>query len=173
MAGIDLVELCNILKNDIASTEDYVDVDRVLWMLAFNNVLVNLDSYSGWFSQNYYLYRDNNDRYNPVVWDLNISLGGFPFAGTQGGGSGSLTVEDMMQLPPLLHDNHNDWPLINIILSNPTWKRMYFAHMRTIIHENFANGAYQDLALILQTLIDDAVQSMQINFLPMSSLSVG
>jgi len=155
----DLVELCNILKNDIGSTDDYVDVDRILWMLAFNNVLVNLDSYSGWFSQNYYLYRDNSDIFTPVVWDLNMSLGGFPFAGTQGGGSGSLTVDEMMQLTPLLHDNQNDWPLIYVILSNPSWKRMYFAHMRTIIQESFASGEYLDKALALQTLINDAVQS--------------
>jgi spore coat protein CotH len=38
-----------------------------LWMLAFNNVFVNLDSYTGGFSQNYYLYKDENRRFNPVV----------------------------------------------------------------------------------------------------------
>jgi len=109
----DLVDLCYVLKYDITIIESVVDIDRALWMLAFNNVLVSLDSYSGWFSQNYYLYRDNTDHYNPVIWDLNMSFGGFPFAGTQGGGSGSLTVNlepsparlATCTLPPMSPDN--------------------------------------------------------------------
>lgn len=155
----DLVDLCYILKYDIGSIESTVDIDRALWMLAFNNVLVSLDSYSGWFSQNYYLYKDNTGHYNPVIWDLNMSFGGFPFAGTPSGGSGSLTVTDMQNLTPLLHDNHSDWPLIYTLLSNPTWKRMYIAHMRTIIEENFQSEQYTETALALQNLINGTVQS--------------
>jgi len=55
----DLIHLCDTLANETASIEQILDVDRALWMLAFNNVLVNLDSYIGGFAQNYYLYRDD------------------------------------------------------------------------------------------------------------------
>lgn len=155
----DLVDLCYVLNYDIGSIESVVDIDRALWMLAFNNVLVSLDSYSGWFSQNYYLYKDNTGHYNPVIWDLNMSFGGFPFAGTQGGGSGSLTVEQMQQLPPLLHEAENDWPLMFVIFSNPEWRRMYFAHMRTIINMHFSNGMYLTFAMLMQNTIAEAVES--------------
>ncbi|MGB1217814.1 MAG: CotH kinase family protein, partial [Saprospiraceae bacterium] len=56
----ELIDLCDTLANHINDVEEIVDVDRALWMHAFNNVLVNLDSYSGGFTQNYYLYRDNS-----------------------------------------------------------------------------------------------------------------
>jgi len=35
-----------------------LNVDRTLWMLAFNNTIANLSSYSGQQSQNFYLYKD-------------------------------------------------------------------------------------------------------------------
>ena len=47
-----------------------LDVDATLWMLAFNNVLVNLDSYTGNFSDNYYLYQDENNRFYPHSWEI-------------------------------------------------------------------------------------------------------
>ena len=155
----DLVAVCDTITNYPSSVPSMLDMDRAIWMLAFNNVLVNLDSYSGWFSQNHYLYEDNTKHFNSIVWDLNMSLGGFPFAGSQGGGSGSLTVPDMQQLTPLLHASDNDWPLINVILGDQEYMKMYIAHMRTLVAENFVNGYYQTVATQLQALIDTAVQS--------------
>lgn len=149
----DLVELCDIVTNDLSAYESTINIDRALWMLAFNNLLVSLDSYSGWFSQNHYMYRDRSGVYNPVIWDLNMSLGGFPFAGSPGGGSGALTVSMMQQMTPLLHDNHSDWPLIYMLMSNPQWRRMYIAHMRTIMEEAFVSGQYLEEADDLRTLI--------------------
>ncbi|MBL1144161.1 MAG: hypothetical protein HND54_04395 [Bacteroidetes bacterium] len=49
----ELIHLCDTLNNHTTAIEKILDVDRALWMLAFNNVLVNLDSYSGEFAQNY------------------------------------------------------------------------------------------------------------------------
>jgi hypothetical protein len=155
----DLAELCDAATNDPYALENMLDIDRALWMLAFNNVLVSLDSYSGWFAQNYYLYKDNTGHFNPVIWDLNMAFGGFPFAGTQNGGSGALTVTQMQQLAPELHFNHTDWPLIYALNLNPIWYRTYIAHMRTIAEDFFINGAYLETAQMLRTLIDDAVQS--------------
>lgn len=71
----DLIALCSAATNNTAALENLIDVDRSLWMLAFNNVFINLDSYSGVFAQNYYLYQDNNGYFNPIMWDLNMSFG--------------------------------------------------------------------------------------------------
>ena len=153
----ELVSFCNTVTNDPPGISAVLDIDRALWMLAFNNVLVNLDSYSGWFSQNHYLYKDNNHVFNSIVWDLNMCFGGFAWAGTQGGGSGSLTVENMQDMSPLLHVSEPDWPLIMNLLSNADYKKIYIAHMKTIVDDFFTNGTYKFLAAELQEVIHEAV----------------
>jgi len=155
----ELVSFCNTITNNPDEISAILNIDRALWMLAFNNVLVNLDSYSGWFSQNHYLCKDNNNIFNSIVWDLNMSFGGFAWAGTQGGGSGSLSVTNMQEMTPLLHAAEPDWPLIMNLLSNPVYKKVYIAHMRTIVDEFFGSGDYKTKASELQEIIDGAVQT--------------
>jgi len=147
-----LVDLINTLNNNFTNIESKLDVDRALWMLAFNNVLVNLDSYSGAFRQNYYLTWDLNDRFVPTIWDLNMSFGGFP----GGTGSGPYTATS---LDPMSNSTSTNHPLIVKMLSNPLYKRMYIAHLRTIVQENFASQAYLTMANNLRTTIDASVQS--------------
>ena len=160
----ELVSVCNTITNEPANLAETIDVDRAIWMIAFNNILVNLDSYSGWFSQNHYLYKDNTGHFNPIVWDLNMAFGGFPFAGSPGGGSGSLLVTNMQHLTPLLHATDSDWPLIKNILANPVYKKKYIAHLRTITNESFASESYKTTAQQLQAMIDTAVQSDENKF---------
>lgn len=153
----DLVALCDSVTNNPASLPNVMDVDRVIWMLAFNNTLVNLDSYSGVFAQNYYLYKDHTGHYNPIVWDLNMCFGGFPFSGAGATGMGSLTIPAMQQLPSTLHSTDTYWPLINDIMNNAMYKRMYYAHMRTILNEAIVSGQYETLAAQFQSLINSDV----------------
>jgi hypothetical protein len=155
----ELVRLCDTVTNYGSSLEAIIDMDRVIWMLAYNAVTINLDSYSGVFAQNYYLYRDLNNRFVPISWDLNMAFGGFPFVGSGATSMGSLTVADMQQLPLNIHSTDSYWPLINDVFNNPTWKRMYYAHAKTIADEYFSSGVYQSMANTYQTLIDTAVQS--------------
>ena len=151
----ELIDLCDTLTNHTADIETILDVDRALWMLAYNNVLVNLDSYIGAFAQNYYLYRDDNGRFLPVVWDLNESFGQFSMTGT-----GSLrSTQDKQQLSHLLNENDSDFPLAQKLLSVPMYKRMYLAHFKTIMLENFDDGSYYATAQALQATIDAAVQA--------------
>jgi hypothetical protein len=155
----DLVTLCNTVTNNPSEIESAMDMDRVAWMLAFNNVLVNLDSYTGVFTQNYYLYKDNNKRFNPIIWDLNMSLGGFPYIGSSNTIMGSLTVADMELLSPTIHAADQYWPLINDVMNNASLRKIYFAHMRTITNEIFANNSYVSTASQLQAIVDTAVKS--------------
>ena len=155
----DLVHLCDTVTNYPTAVGNIMDMDKAIWMLAFNNVMVNMDSYSGLFAQNYYLYKDRTGHFNPIVWDMNMGLGGFVFKGTANGGTGTMGITDMQQLSPTLHATDTDWPLINDVMNNPMYKRMYIAHMRTITSEMLASGLYQTLAQHMQTVIDTAVQS--------------
>ena len=151
----ELIDLCDTLANHTTAIEKILDVDKALWMLAFDNVIVNLDSYLGVFSQNYYLYRDDYGRFLPVVWDLNESFGVFSQTGT----SNLNNITAKRQMSHLLHANDASWPLVQKLLSVPMYKRMYLAHFKTILQENFANGTYYDTGLALQNVIKAAVQA--------------
>ncbi len=151
----DLINLCDALKNNINDIEKVLDVDKALWMIAFNNLLVNLDSYIGGFAQNYYLYKDDNGRFNCMIWDLNESFGTFSQTGT-------LNLQNTTaksQMTHLLHENDAAWPLVNRLLTIPRYKKMYLAHFQTIMNENFVNNSYFEKAQAIQATISNAVQS--------------
>ncbi len=160
----NLVAFTNTVTNVTANIETAMDMDRAIWMLAFDNVLVNLDSYMGVFAQNYYLYKDNNARYNPIVWDLNMSFGGFPFVGFSNTSMGSLPIANLQTLTANIHSADQYWPLINAVQNNPMFKRMYIAHMRTILNEMFVSNSYTTMAAQMQSVIDTAVQSDPFKF---------
>ena len=141
-----------------------LDVDRVIWMLAFNNVNVNLDSYSGAFCQNYYLYKDNTNHYNTTIWDLNMCFGGFPYLGVSNSSLAQLSITNMQQMAINIHATDVYWPMINIINSNAQYKKMLVAHMRTIVTECIASGDYVTKANQFQALIDTSVQSDNFKF---------
>ncbi len=151
----ELIDLCDTLTYHIADIEEILDVDRALWMLAFDNALVNLDSYIGAFSQNYYLYRDDNNRFVPVVWDLNESFGVF----SQTGSSTLNSTYQKRYMSHLLHQNDSDFPLVSKLLAVPMYKRMYLAHYKTLLLENFDNGSYYTTGQTLQALISSDVYS--------------
>ncbi len=151
----DLVELCDIIKFNPNDMNDILDIDRVLWMLAFNNLLVNLDSYTGAISQNYYLYKADNGCFNAVVWDLNESFGSFNNTGI----GPPLSVSQMQELSIWLHQNNTDRPLIHRLLNIPMYAKMYVAHFRTMYEEFFLNDDYYSLGTTYQALIDSSVQA--------------
>ncbi|HNW98433.1 MAG TPA: CotH kinase family protein [Bacteroidales bacterium] len=155
---LDLVRLINILNNDTINLDTILNVDRALWMHAINYTLVNLDSYIG-YSQNYYLYMDDNGRFNPIPWDFNMSFGSFR---ETDGINASITLDDTKSLNPLsmiVYSHSTKRPLIVNLIQNSTYKRMYLAHMRTIINENLRNNLYYTRGQELQNMIDGNVQN--------------
>lgn len=153
----DLMRICDTISNHPASLATIMDLDRAIWMLAFNNLLVNLDSYSGVFCQNYYLYKDAEGIYNPVVWDLNMSFGAFPYIGSGATGMGGLTVTNMVQLTPLAHQTDPFWPLLNAVLNQAETRRMFIAHMKTISEEMLESGVYLSRANQFRNMIETSI----------------
>ncbi len=157
-AWMDLINLCDTLNNYTSSINNLLDLDRCFWMLAYNNVLVNLDSYSGSFRQNYYLYRNHKAQWIPTIWDLNMCFGSFSMPGSNGGGMPSpLNLSGLQTMTPTLHFTDSNWPLINKLLNTSMYKHMYIAHMRTINNENFVNANYKTTCDSLRALVDNAV----------------
>jgi hypothetical protein len=145
----ELQELTRQLSQGTKDIEKILDVDRTLWMLALNNVMVNLSSYSGNHSINYYLFRDGTGRFQPLHWDLNLSFGSF-----KNTGSGSdLELKGLQNLDPLLHADNPYKPLASQLLKDPFHRKVYLAHIRQINEENFLNGAYEKRAQELQGMI--------------------
>lgn len=151
----DLMHLCDSLKNNINGIENILDVDRTLWLHAYTNSMVILDSYLGNSKHNYYIYEDHNGRFNPIIWDLNGGLGIF----NKPDFSISYSVAQMQNMTPLLHANDSLWPLVKNLLDVPMYKRMYIAHMKTLMSENIANNYYYTFAQQIQAIVDTAVQS--------------
>jgi len=131
-------EELQILTKELAerpiSISTKLNIDQVLWMHAFNNVLANLSSYSGNNSQNFYLYRHDDGRFVPIIWDLNLCFGSFKNTGIQ---AGDLSNKEMEQLTPLLHKDNKSKPLISQLLANKEWELIYLAHCRQIIEDYF------------------------------------
>jgi spore coat protein CotH len=150
----ELIGFLDTLNNNNSYVEEVLNVDRHLWMLAFDNLLVNLDAPIN-FAHNYYLYQDDAGRFNAIVWDLNENFGGFSMLLN----GGPLSVTQMQQLDPFLNSSSSSFPIISKILSNSTYKKMYVAHMKTLIEENFSNNWFETRALDIQSIIDADVQN--------------
>lgn len=145
----ELQELTRLLSQGSREVEKVLDLDRVLWMLALNNIMVNLNSYSGNHSVNYYLYKDANGKFQPIHWDLNLAFGSYKNTGE----GSDLELAQLQELDPLLHADNPYKPLISQLLKDPFYKKVYLAHIRQINEENFLNGSYEKRAAELQGMI--------------------
>jgi CotH kinase protein len=146
---VPLHALTYALNNDPKNIKQILDVDRTLWLLALNNVMVNLSSYTGKPGTNYYLYQDQHGKFQPICWDLNLAFGSYKNIG-----SGSdLELKDLQRMDPLLHAENPYKPLISKLLADPLQKKIYLSHMRQILQDHFLNGQYEQRARELQGLI--------------------
>ena len=153
----DWTELGNFLdtlNNHFTDVENVMDIDRTLWMMAFENLIVGLDGPINSIPHNFYLFKDNNGRFSPLLWDMNMAFGTFT-----NGLPNPVTIADLQELD-IFHESTNSLnKLTTQIFSSDRYKRMYVAHMRTILNEQFANNNYSARALALQQLIDTEVNT--------------
>ena len=155
----ELINFLDTLNNHNNNVDQLLNIDNHLWFIAFSNLLVNLDGPIN-NPQNYYLYKGDNGRFRPVLWDLNESFGGFRMHQTLG----NLNTTQAQQLSPLANLYESEFPIISKILTNDTYRKIYVAHMKTIIEEYFDNNLYETRALQIQDIIDDDVQADQNKF---------
>ena len=152
----ELIRLTKILNKETDKIGSILNVDQALWMLAFNNLVVNLDSYNGRLCHNYYLYQDTFGIFQPILWDMNLSFGGFRFLG-QGK---PMTDKQMMELSPFAHytEKNSKRPLIVQLLNDGLNRKVYIAHMKTMLKDFFNNNEYEKKALAIQRNIDSYVK---------------
>jgi len=162
-----LIELTQVLNQEFESIESILNVDQALWMLAFDNVLVNLDSYIGQLCHNYYLYQDTAGIFHPMVWDMNLAFGGFRRTGI----GNSLSNKAMSTLSPFIHfkEKNEKRPLITQLLADPFYRKIYVAHIKTILTEQFLSTRYLERAAAIQALIRTDVAEDENRLYPLES----
>jgi len=150
----DLIDFLDTLNNHNESVKQVLNIDRHLWFIAFSNLFVNLDGPIN-NPQNYYIFKDGAGRFNPIPWDLNECFGVFRMHQTLG----NLNTTQLQQLSPFANLNQNGFPIISKILTNDSYRKMYVAHMKTMMEELIENGWYEERALEIQEIIDADVQA--------------
>ena len=147
-----LQNLTQILNEDPENIDAVLDVDETLWMLALNNVLVNLYSYSGRYHQNYTLYQDSKGIFHPIPGEMNLSFGSFKNVGE----GSDFSLNELQRLDPLLHQSNENFPLISQLLKDDYNRKLYISHIRTILADFFDNDEYATRAKAFQSLVKEA-----------------
>ena len=150
----ELMNFLDTLENHNEYVDQYLNIDRHLWFIAWSNLIVNLDSPIN-NPQNYYLFQDGTGRFNSIPWDLNECFGGFTMHQTLG----NLNTTGLQQMSPYANINESEFPIISKILNDDTRKLIYVAHMKTMIQEIFENDWYEERAHEIQDIIDADVQA--------------
>ena len=147
----ELVKLTKAIKDKKTDLSQVLNVDEALWMLAFDNALSNLDSYLGAFCHNFYLFKDETGIWRSIIWDLNLSMGGFRLVDK----TRILNDDQLVTLSPFLHfsDRNKERPLVLRLFDRPLFRKMYVAHLRTIYEEQFASGLYKERAEKIRSII--------------------
>lgn len=130
--------------------ETYFDVDAILRFLAAHTVTVNLDSFSSFMAQNYYIY-ERKGKLTLLPWDYNLAWGGFT----------SWDVKSVINFPidtPVDGVQMSERPMIDKFLSNPEYLEKYHEYLQLIVDEYFANGKFEAKIRQIDSLISKNVQ---------------
>ncbi|MEM8525218.1 MAG: CotH kinase family protein [Bacteroidota bacterium] len=145
-----LQQMSKNLNGDLKALARTFGIDETLWMLAINNVLVNLNSYTGRGSQNYGLYRNAEGQFYPIFGEMNLAFGSYKNTGE----GSDLKVEELYKLDPLLHAYSDQKPLISKLLANDHYRKIYISHMRTILEDYFWNEKFESQVMDLHQKIE-------------------
>ena len=149
-----LSEFLDTVNNHFSYIEKVLDIDRTLWFMAFENLFVCLDGPINSIPHNFYLFQDNNKRFSPIIWDMNQAFGTFtnnlppPVAN-----------QDLQQLDIFHESSNSNNIMISKIFSSDQYKKMYVAHMKTIVNEFIVNDNYSIRAMELQQIINSTVSN--------------
>ncbi|MDP2873063.1 MAG: CotH kinase family protein [Bacillota bacterium] len=131
--------------------EKHLDVDAALRYLAVSTALLNFDSYQGNFAHNYYLY-EQNGVFTILVWDLNMSFGGFNMGSS---------VEQMQSVPidEPVSGRLADRPLIAALLANDEYRARYHTYLEEIATRYLGGDYLPHMTAELHDLIAEYVRT--------------
>ena len=143
-----LVTVCDVLNNTAISEleetlKDYLDIDRTLWFLAHEIIYSDDDSYIYKGKMDYYAYYEpETGRFTPLEFD----------------GNSAMNIRNVNWDIFMNEDNVN-YPLLNRLLSIPSIRQRYLAHVRTILDEEMNLDEVFSLIDTYAALIDASVNA--------------
>ena len=145
----ELLSMMERIRFDSYNVRENLNLDRTIWMLAFDNLFVNLDSYIG-SGHNYYIYENDSNKFNPIIWDLNEIFGTF---------KEGMNPTELKNLSLWYKTEMPQRPLLRSLLNIPANRKKYLAHYRTLVHELVETDTIVKRCIELQTMIDSYVQA--------------
>jgi hypothetical protein len=148
----DLLDLIYTLNFEIDSIETILNVDRALWFFAASQVMPDLDAYNGFYMHNYYLYRNTSSgQFEIIPWDKDHTFGGAMINTIIDLGG---NVSWIYNWDPFLFEDDDERPLFSQLIDVPLYKKIYTAHMRTIINDIYDVDHIQSIAYEMQDSIE-------------------
>lgn len=144
-----LINMLDVVNNG-GNLEEVLDVDSVLKYFVVSTALVNLDSYQGGITHNYYLYEEDGV-FSIIPWDLNMSLGGFSMGGTR-----EQVINFMIDEPT--SGDIEDRPLVYALFQNESYIKKYHSYMEELISGPMAYENIENMIDELSTLIAPYVE---------------
>ena len=143
-----LVAVCDVLNNTpINNLEEtvksYLDIDRTLWFLAHEIMYSDDDSYIYKGKMDYYVYYEpETGRLTPLEFDGNSTM------------NNKNVNWDIFK-----NEDNVNYPLLNRLLSIPSIRQRYLAHVRTILDEEMNLDEVFTLIDTYVALIDASVNA--------------
>ena len=134
----ELVNLIRVIDSDFQNIDSVLNVDRTLWAFAVNQVIQNLDCYNTYYVHNYYLYQTKDGLFQMIPWDLDNSFSG-AIMGWDFWNPSNIYEYDPYFTGPSLGGSTQPWderPLLYKLLNNTQYRKIYTAHINTIIEES-------------------------------------
>ena len=113
----------------------------------------NLDTYNGYYVHNYYLYQDEQGRFQMIPWDLDNSFVGAIM------GYSYWNPNEVYHFDPFFSSFDPAWdirPLADFVFNHPQYRKQYLAHIRTILSESMNMLALEQEVATMQSLIESA-----------------
>ena len=153
-----LVELIRTIKYDFSNLDSILNIDRTLWAFAVNQVIQNLDCYNTYYMHNYYLYQTKDGLFQMIPWDLDNSFSG-AIMGWDYWTPSNIYEYDPYFTGPSLGGSTQPWderPLLYKLLNDSHYRKIYTAHLRTVIEESLDIDEITNNINNLQTLAYNA-----------------
>ena len=158
----ELVHLIKTIDLDFENIDSVLNVDRTLWAFAVNQVIQNLDCYNTYYIHNYYLYQTKDGLFQMIPWDLDNSFAGAIMGWDFWNPSNIYEYDPYYSGGPYTGPGgtpqpYEARPLLQKLLNNDHYRKIYTAHLRTIIEESLDTAIIRQNINNLQSLAHDAV----------------
>lgn len=136
--------LSTLTANNIETVKTKIDIDKVLWHMACENIFTDDDSYVMKGKMDYMIYYEpETGRTTSLEYDGNSTF--------------QTSVATSSSWSPFKNVTNANYPLLNKLILTPELRQRYLAHYRTILNETFttlnANAIIDEMDAQISALV--------------------